>query len=119
MQNYHVRFSYNRNIIFLEIVKLLQVGTLCITRYAKDAIVSACHRTGNGQEHNIIWGAGQEQDTIFHLRVTACREQGSHCHDERLAWEQTKSELKSLFLWLTMCTDRKQPLNLSNAHACV
>ena len=65
---------------------MLQVWTLCAAGYAKDAIVGACHRTSDGQEHKIIWRAGPEQDTIFHLHVTACREQGSHCHDERLAW---------------------------------
>ena len=47
--------------------------------------MGACHRTIDGQEHKIIWLAGPERDTIFHLPVTACREQGSHCHDERLA----------------------------------
>ena len=52
----------------------------------KDAIEGACHRTIDGQEHKTIWLAGPERDTIFHLRVTACREQGSHCRDERLAW---------------------------------
>ena len=46
--------------------------------YAKDAIVGTCHRTIHGQEHKIIWRAGPERDKIFHLRVTACREQGSH-----------------------------------------
>ena len=74
-------------LIFLEIVKttakllLLQVWTLCVAGYAKDAIVGAYHRTSDEQEHKIIGGAGLERDTIFHLRVTACREQGSHCHD--------------------------------------
>ena len=34
--------------------------------YAKDAIVAACHRTTDGQEHTIIWRAEPEQDTIFH-----------------------------------------------------
>ena len=43
-----------------------------IAGYAKDAIVDACHRTNDGQEHKIIWRAGPEQD---YLRVTACREQ--------------------------------------------
>ena len=47
--------------------------------------MDACHRTSDEQEHKTIWRAGPEQDTIFYLRVTACREQGSHCHDERLA----------------------------------
>ena len=78
-------------IIFLEIVKAAagrdtQRSRLNVAGYAKDAIVDACHRTSDGQEHKIIWWAGPEQDTIFYLRVTACREQGSHCHDERLAW---------------------------------
>ena len=68
------------------IKKLLLVGTLGVAGYAKDAIVDACHRTSDRQEHKIIWWAGPEQDTIFYLRVTSCREQGSHCHDERLAW---------------------------------
>ena len=48
-------------------------------------VVGACHRTINGQEHKIICRAGPEQDMIFHLRVTACREQGKNCRDERLA----------------------------------
>ena len=65
---------------------MLQVWTLCVARYAKDAIVGACLLTIDGQEHKIIWLAGPEREMIFHLRVTACREQGSHCRDERLAW---------------------------------
>ena len=73
-------------LIFLEIVKtaaklLLQVWTLCVAGYARDAIVGACHRTSDGQEYKIIWSTGLEGDTIFHLRVTAHREQGSHCHN--------------------------------------
>ena len=58
----------------------------CVAGYAKDAIVGACHCTSDGQEHKIIWRAGPERERIFHLRVTACREQGSHCRHERLAW---------------------------------
>ena len=74
-------------LIFLEIVKtaaklLLQVWTLCVAGYSKDAIVGAYHRTSDGQEHKIIRRAGLERDMIFHLRVTACREQGRHCHDQ-------------------------------------
>ena len=72
--------------IIFEIVKtaaklLLQVWTLCVAGYAKDAIVGAYHRTSDEQEHKIIGRAGLERDTIFHLRVTACREQDNHCHD--------------------------------------
>ena len=75
-------------IIFLEIVTAaaLLVETLWVAGYAKDAIVGACHCTSDGQEHKIIWPAGPERERIFHLRVTACREQGSHCRHERLAW---------------------------------
>ena len=58
----------------------------CRLGYAKDATVGACHCTSDGQEHKIIWRAGPERERIFHLRVTACREQGSHCRHERLAW---------------------------------
>ena len=36
------------------------------------------HCTSDGQEHKIIGRARLEKDTIFNLRVTACREQGSH-----------------------------------------
>ena len=61
--------------------------------YAKDAIVDPCHRTNDGQEHKIIWRAGPEQD--FYLRVTACREQGSHCQDERLAWVASRGQWTS------------------------
>ena len=48
--------------------------------------MGACHCTSDGQEHKIICRAGPERERIFHLRVTACREQGSHCRHERLAW---------------------------------
>ena len=75
--------------------KLLKVWTLCVAGYAKDATVGTCHRTSNGQEHKIIWRAGPEQDTIFYLRVTACREQGSHCHDEWLAWVASRGQWTS------------------------
>ena len=52
-------------LILLEIVKtaaklLLQVWTLCVAGYAKDAIVGAYLRTSDGQEHTIIWHAGLE-----------------------------------------------------------
>ena len=102
--------------------------------YVRHATVGACHRTSIRQEHKIIQHAGQEQDTIFHLHVTACRRRGSHCHDERLAWVASRGQGTSCsssfvsevlganyktannFLPVaqkfTMCTDRKQPLNL-------
>ena len=54
--------------------------------------MDACHRTNDGQEHKIIWRAGPEQDTIFYLRVTACREQGSH---EQLAWVASRGQWTS------------------------
>ena len=84
VQNHYVRFRMAILRFFLEIVKaaaklLLLVGTLSVAGYAKDAIVGAYHRTIDGQEHKIIWRAVLERDTIFHLRVTACREQASHC----------------------------------------
>ena len=76
VQKHHVRFSFHRNghiKSFLRSAALL-VGTLWVAGYAKDAIVGACHRTIDGQEHKISWRAGPEQDKIFPLRVTACRE---------------------------------------------
>ena len=107
------------NCNFLEIVKAAAGQDTQSAGYAKDAIVDACHRTNDGQEHKIIWRAGPEQDTIFYLRVTACREQGSPCQDERLAWvahggsglrtpthssrkswERTTTELTTFILWL-------------------
>ena len=96
--------------------------------------MGACHRTSNRQEHKIIRRAEPERDTIFHLRVTACRGRGSHRQDERLAWVASRGQGTSCsssfvskvlganykrannFLPVahkfTMCTDRKQPLNL-------
>ena len=96
--------------------------------------MGACRRTSNRQEHKIIRRAEPERDTIFHLRVTACRGRGSHRQDERLAWVASRGQGTSCsssfvskvlganykrannFLPVahkfTMCTDRKQPLNL-------
>ena len=36
-----------------------------------------------------------DQNKIFYLRVTACREQGSHCQDERLAWVALRGQWTS------------------------
>ena len=63
VQNYRVRSSCHRN--FLEMQKLLLVRTLRVAGYAKDAIVDACHRTNDRQEHKIIWRAGPEQDFLL------------------------------------------------------
>ena len=57
VQNHHLRFSFHRNgHINLSCdsqrdKKLLQFWTLYVAGYAKDAIVDACHRTSDGQEH--------------------------------------------------------------------
>ena len=66
-------------------LKLLLLGPQRVERDERHAIVGACHRTSNGQEHKIIRRAEPERDTIFHLRVTACRGRGSHRQDKRLA----------------------------------
>ena len=36
-----------------------------------------------------------DQNKIFYLRVTACREQGSHYQDERLAWVASRGQWTS------------------------
>ena len=115
-------------------LKLFILGLQRAARYLRHATVGACHRTSNRQEHKITQRAGPEQDTIFHLHVTACRGRGSHRQDERLAWVASRGQGTSCsssfvskvlganynrannFLPVahkfTMCTDRKQPLNL-------
>ena len=115
-------------------LKLLLLGTQRVERDERHAIVGACYRTSKGQEHKIIRRAEPERDTIFHLRVTACRGRSSHRQDERLAWVASRwqgTSCSSSFVSkvlganykrannflpvaqkFTMCTDRKQPLNL-------
>ena len=51
-------------------LKLLLLGPQRVERDERHAIVGACHRTSNGQEHKIIRRAEPERDTIFH-RVVA------------------------------------------------
>ena len=63
---------------------LLQVWTICVAGYANDAIVGACHRTSDGQEHKIIWRAGLERNTIFPL--TCHSMQRARQPLSRLAW---------------------------------
>ena len=73
-------------IIFLEIVEAAAgLDTLCC-RLREGCHCGRLHHTSYGQEHKFIWRAGPERDPIFHLRVTACREQGSHSRHKRLAW---------------------------------
>ena len=115
-------------------LKLFILGLQRAVRYVRHATVGACRRTSNRQEHKITQRAGPEQDTIFHLHVTACRGRGSHRQDERLAWVASRGQGTSCsssfvskvlganykrannFLPVahkfTMCTDKKQPLNL-------
>ena len=115
-------------------LKLFILGLQRAARYVRHATVGACHHTSNRQEHKITQRAGPEQDTIFHLHVTACRRRGSHRKDQRLAWVASRGQGTSCsssfvskvlganyktannFLPVaqkfTMCTDRKQPLNL-------
>ena len=64
-------------IIFLEIVTSAAGQDTVRCRLREGChIVDACYCTSDGQEHNINWRAARpEQDTIFYLRVTACREQ--------------------------------------------
>ena len=114
-------------------VKLFILGLQRAARYVRHATVGACHRTSNRQEHKIIQRARPEQDTIFHLHVTACRRRGSHGHDERLASCSSSFVSKVLganyktannFLpkaqKFTMCTDKEATFEPSgNAHARV
>ena len=72
-------------------VQLLYVGPQ-VARYEKYAIVGTCHCTSNEQRHKNIRRAGPERDMIFHLRVTACRGQGSHRHEERLVWVASQGQ---------------------------
>ena len=86
VQNYRVPCAKlsrcHRN--FLEIVKAAAGQDTQSCRLREGCHVDACHRTNDGQEHKIIWRAGPEQDTIFYLRVTACREQGSQPLSKRV-----------------------------------
>ena len=121
--------------------KLMILWPQRVARYERHAAVGACQRPSNRQEHKIIQRAGPERDTIFHLRVTACRGRGSHGHDERLAKVASRRQGTSCsnsfvskvlganyktannFLPVTqkftMCTDRKQPFNLPVMRRCV
>ena len=134
VQKHHVRSSCHRNGYNLS--RARDSKTCCwsghsVSGYAKDALWTLAIALSDRQEHKIIWRAGPERERIFHLCVTACREQGSHCHHERLAWvalqyggrglrapahssrkswERTTTELTTFILWLTkfaVCTDRK------------
>ena len=71
---------------------LLVLGPQRVERDERHAILGACHRTGNGQKHKIIRCAEPERDTIFHVRVTACRAQSSHRQDELLAWVASRGQ---------------------------
>ena len=54
-------------------VKTVHTRIQRAARYVRHATVGACRRTSNRQEHKTTQHAGPEQDTIFHLHVTACR----------------------------------------------
>ena len=65
VQNYLVRMGFRTFQLSRSQKKLLLVGTLCVASYAKDAIVDACHRTSDGQEHKIM-----DQKTRFSTYVS-------------------------------------------------
>ena len=78
---------------------------------ATQSILDACHDTPELQatRRNPFWTLAislttgknirlfgvLDQNKIFYLRVTACREQGSHCQDERLAWVASRGQWTS------------------------
>ena len=77
-------------LIFLEIVKtaaklLLQVWTLCVAGYAKDAIVGAYHRTSDGpariQDYLTCWTRTRHDFSLTCHSVQRARQPLS-----RLAW---------------------------------
>ena len=99
-------------------LKLLLLGPLLgpqrVERDERHAIVGACRRTSNRQEHKIIRRAEPERDTIFHLRVTACRGRGSHRQDERLAWVASRGQgtsCSSLFVSKVLGANYKRANN--------
>ena len=87
VQNHHVRFSFHRNGHNNIIAKAAGLDTL------RCSLRERCHcgrlpshyRRARTQDYLACWSSGPERYTIFHLPVTACREQSSHCLDERLA----------------------------------
>ena len=73
------------------------------------------HRTSDWQEHKIILHAEPEQDTIFYLRVTACRGRGSHHQDERFAWVASQGQMFDIKYFIRgyhACKDVWEPLRL-------
>ena len=103
-------------------LKLLLLGPQRVERDERHAIVGACHRTSNGQEHKIIRRAEPERDTIFHLRVTACRGRGSHRQDERLAWVASRGQgtsCSSSFVLKVLGANYKRANNFLPVAPCI
>ena len=111
-------------------LKLLLLGPQRVERDERHAIVGACHRTSNEQEHKIIHRAEPER---YDFSLTCHSVQGARQPSsgraislgsftgagdfvlQLIRLESLGSELqesKQLSSCGSMCTDRKQPLNL-------
>ena len=125
---------------FLEIIKsCCRSGYSALQATRKMPLWALAIALSTGKNTRLFGVLGLERDTIFHLLVTACREQGSHCRDERLAgvasqwqgapsyssrksWERTARELTTLILWLINSPCELTEVTFeptSNAHARV
>ena len=116
VQNHHVCFSFHRNGHILEILYSIKAAA-CRSGYSMPLWALAI-ALSTGKNTRLFGMLDQNETRFFtYLPVTACREQGSHCRDERLAgvaprwqgapahssrksWERTARELTTLILWL-------------------
>ena len=91
VQNYRVRSSCHR--IFSRFKSCCWSGhsELQVTRRMPLWTLAIALTTGK----NIRLFGVLDQNKIFYLRITACREQGSHCQDERLAWVASRGQWTS------------------------
>ena len=111
-------------LIFLEIAKLLQVWTLFVAGYAKDAVVGAYHRNSDGQEHKACWtrmrhdfsltchSVQRARQPLSRLAWVASRWQGTSCFSPFVStvlganWKRANN-FHPVADKFAMCTDRK------------
>ena len=87
VQNHHVRFSFHKMAILSSdnIVKAaagLDTLRCRLRERCHCGRLPSHYRRARTQDYLACWTRTRH---VFHLPVTACGEQGSHCRDERLA----------------------------------
>ena len=99
VQNYHVRSSCHRNGYNLsrDSKSCCRSGHSALQATRRMPLWTPASALATGKNTRLFGGLDQNKTPFSTYVSTACREQGSHCQDERLAWVASRGQRTSYY----------------------